>query len=163
MQKHQMRGAPKWRVGGGGGDGNADIFSQQLYHHQLDHCSNSAKADEMPRSQRSLQSLLWQIGTSSHFICFDHPNSSHQLFSGILISSKLSDLLLGPSKGTWGQSSILASRNPEEANHPQRPWYGFFLIPAETMPREGKFICWCQKGKHNWHSQVICSSPMDNG
>ena len=43
-----------------------------------------------------------------------------------------------------------------------RPWYGFFLISVETMPYEGKFICWCQKGKHNWHSQLICSPPMDN-
>lgn len=37
------------------------------------------------------------------------------------------------------------------------PWDGFFLITAETMSYKGKILCWYQKGKHNWHSQLICS------
>jgi len=154
----------QWR-GGGGHEGNPAIIPQQLYHHhhQTDHRASSAKAEEMPRSQRSLQSLLQQTGKSSYFICFDHPNSSQSL-SGIQISSQLGDLLLSHREGAWGQGSVLAFTSPKAASRPPcRPWYGSFLIPVEIMLYEGKFICWCQKGTHNWHSQLIHSPPTDKG
>lgn len=101
-----------------------------------DRGANSTKADEMPRSQRSLQSLSQEIGISSRFIHFDRPNSSNQLFSGIQIASQRGDLLLGPREGAWGQGSILASRNPkatyEGSEPPAQTLVGFLFDPCRN-------------------------------
>lgn len=86
---------------------------------------------------------------------YGYPHNSINLLLGSQQSGRGPGQRFGPQK-SQGQRRKAVS-------HLHRPCYGFFLISAETVPREGKFICWCQKGKHNWHSQLICSPPMDNG
>lgn len=117
----------------GGSEGNAVIISQQLRDHQIDH---QAKADKMPKGQRPLQSRFQQIGIyllSSHVLTIQilQTNCSQEQSS-----SQLSALLLGHSKGAWGQSSIFASRNlkatQEGSEPPAQPLVWFLLDPCRN-------------------------------
>lgn len=92
----------------------------------------------MSKSQRPLQSLFQQIGMCllssrvSAIQILQYNCSQEQS------SSQLNALLLGPSKGAWGQSSIFTSINlkatQEGSEPPHSSWCGFYLISAETMP-----------------------------
>lgn len=144
----------------GGSEGNAVIISQQLCDHQIDH---QAKADKMPKSQRPLQSILKQMGI--------HLRSSRVSTIQILQPTALRNshphysvlFCWVPSNGLEARAAFslpqISRQLRRAVNHQHSPCSGFYLIPAETMPCEGKCICCCQKRKRNWHKQLICSSP----
>lgn len=138
------------------------MLSSQLYHHQI-----LALVQTAPRPTRCQEVKgPWKSLTTD---CEIFP-------SGTLEPSKSSRPTVlrntctpnlttqRPSAGAraafWCQEILRRARRVVSLLH--SPWCGMFLLdqkPSDIYIKKKKSLCWYQKGKYNWHRQLICSPP----